>query len=135
MSAPAIGGFSHVSLSVKDVDTSLRFYRDVLGLTVLAEPYDGTVFEGREAMLLTGRAALCLQAHDANGGDAFDPSQTGLDHIAFSIGSIDELHEFARYLDEQKVENSGVKPLPGFGDFIELRDPDGILVELHVLGA
>lgn len=34
---------------------------------------------------------------------------------------------------QQGVAHSGVKPLPGFGDFIELRDPDGILVELHAM--
>ena len=133
MSPPSIPGFTHVSLSVQDIETSLVFYRDVLGLAVLAEHYDGEVFEGREAMVLAGRTALCLQAHRANPGEEFDPRRTGLDHIAFAVRSLDELHQFAAHLDTAGVVHSGVKPLPGFGDFIELRDPDGILVELHAM--
>ena len=133
MKPPPIPGFTHVSLSVRDLEASLVFYRDVLGLAVLAEPYDGEVFDGREAMVLTGRSALCLQAHRANPGDPFDPRHTGLDHIALAVRSLDELHQFATHLDTAGVVHSGVKPLPGFGDFIEVRDPDGILVELHAM--
>lgn len=132
---PSVKGFTHVSLSVRDLDASLRFYRDVLGLPVLAEPYDGEVFEGREAMVLAGRSALCLQCHEANAGAAFDPRIPGLDHLALGVGSRDDLDGFASHLDAAGVENSGVKPLPGFGYFIELRDPDGILVELHAMPA
>lgn len=130
---PNVRGFTHVSLSVRDLDESLAFYRDKLGLPVLAEPYDGVVFDGREAMVLAGRTALCLQAHNANGGDDFDPTRTGLDHISFAVNGLEALHEFASHLTEVGVDHSGVKPLPGFGDFIELRDPNGILVELHAM--
>jgi len=131
MTAPAIRGFTHVSLSVADLGASLGFYRDVLGLKVLAEPYEGVVFDGTEAMLLAGRTALCLQCHTHRRDSGFDPTQVGLDHIALAVSSVDELQDFARHLDAEGIANSGVKPLPGFGHFIELRDPDGILVELH----
>jgi glyoxylase I family protein len=133
VSAPTIKGLTHVSLSVRDLDASLHFYRDVLGLGTLAEPYDGEVFDGREAMLLAGRLALCLQCHTANTGEEFDPRQSGLDHIAFAVASRDDLTAFAEHLTTVDIDHSGVKPLPGFGDFIELRDPDGILVELHAM--
>ena len=133
MTAPPIKGFTHVSLSVSDLDASLHFYRDVLGLATLAEPFDGQVFEGREAMLLAGRTALCLQCHRANAGAGFDPRHTGLDHVALAVASRAELDAFAEHLTAEGIEHSGVKPLPGFGDMIELRDPDGILVELHAM--
>lgn len=133
MTAPRINGFTHVSLSVSDLDASLHFYRDVLGLPVLAEPYDGDVFDGREAMVLAGRAALCLQCHTTNTGERFDPRTTGLDHIALAVSSRADLESFAAHLTQHGVEHSGVKPLPAFGDLIELRDPDGILVELHAM--
>jgi catechol 2,3-dioxygenase-like lactoylglutathione lyase family enzyme len=133
VAAPPIKGFTHVSLSVSDLEASLQFYRDVLGMRVLAEPYEGEVFAGREAMVLAGRAALCLQCHAANQRAQFDPRVTGLDHIALAVSSREDLESFAAHLTLQGIEHSGVKPLPGFGDFIELRDPDGILVELHAM--
>jgi glyoxylase I family protein len=130
---PEIKGFTHVALSVRDLDERLRFYRDVLGLAVLAPPCDGSAFLGREAMVLAGRTALCLQAHTANGGESFDPFRTGLDHVASTVGSEEELRRSAEDLSEAGVPPSGVKVLPGYGHFIELRDPDGIQVELHAL--
>lgn len=130
---PKVRGFTHISLSVRDLEESLRFYRDTLGLDVLAEPFDGSVFEGREAMVLAGRTALCLQEHRANGGASFDPTRTGLDHIALAVAGVDDLHAFADHLTGAGIDHSGVKPLPGFGDFIEMRDPNGILVELHAM--
>jgi glyoxylase I family protein len=133
MSRPEVRGFTHVSLSVRDLDASLAFYRDLLGLGVLADVYDGEAFEGREAMLLAGRTALCLQEHAARREDGFDPTHVGLDHLALAVGSLDDLHAFADHLTAAEVDHSGVMPLPGFGHMIELRDPDNIQIELHAL--
>jgi glyoxylase I family protein len=130
-----IHGFTHVSLSVFDLDRSLAFYRDRLGLRVLADTFDGGAFDGREAMLLAGRTALCLQEHKANRGDRFDPTRTGLDHLSFGVSSPEELAAWGARLSAEGVDHSGVKALPGFGQFIELRDPDGIQLELHCVDA
>jgi glyoxylase I family protein len=131
----ALKGMTHISLSVTDLDRSLAFYRDTLGLPVLLEPFEGQVFDGREVMLLVGRTALCLQEHVRHAARRFDPTQCGLDHLAFAVDSLAELRERAESLTAAGVENSGVKPLAGFGEFIELRDPDGIQLELHVTAA
>lgn len=130
-----IHGFTHVSLSVADLDRSLAFYRDLLHLPVLAEPFEGTAFAGREAMLVVGRGALCLQEHRENGGERFDPARTGLDHLAFAVDGVASLHGLATRLTDAGVPHSGVKPIAGYGQFVEVRDPDGIQVELHVLDA
>ena len=125
-----IDGVSHVSLSVRDLDTSLGFYRDVLGLAVFVEPFDGVVFEGREAMLLAGRVVVNLQAHRANEGRAFDPRCTGLDHLAFHVRDRDALDAVASRLDTKGVPRSEAKRVAGHGWMIELRDPDGIQLEV-----
>jgi glyoxylase I family protein len=130
----SIRGFTRVSLSVLDLVQSRDFHHEVLGLPILVDTCEGTVFDGREVMVLVGRTALCLQEHRTNPGAAFEPSRTGLDHLSFEVPSIEELHAWAGQLTSAGVEHSGVKPLPGFGDFIELRDPDGIQLELHCLG-
>lgn len=125
--------FTHVSLSVRDLQASLDFYHGVLGLPVFRPPYEGEVFEGREAMLLVGGMALCLQEHRANPGEPFDPRRSGLDHVAFAVDDLQQLHAWATTLTERGIRHSGVKPLTGFGQFVEVHDPDGILVELHCM--
>lgn len=130
MDLEPIAGVSHVSLSVSDLDASLTFYRDVLGLEVFTEPYEGTAFDGREAMLLAGRIVVCLQAHRANDGMAFDPTRTGLDHLAFHMSSHEQLQQWDLRLSDLDVAHSDIKAAGGYGSMIELRDPDGIQIEL-----
>ena len=132
---PTVTGFVHVSLSVRDLDRSLVFYRDLLGLRVLAPPFDGSAFDGREAMVLAGATALCLQEHRQNDGSEFDPHRTGLDHFAFAVDSMQDLHDFVTHLDDVGVANSGVRPLGIYGHFIELRDPDNVQVEIQTLAS
>ena len=97
----------------------------------MRDPFEGSAFDGREAMVLVGRSALCLQHHVDNAGTPFDHRRAGLDHLAFGVSSIEELHAFAAHLDSAGVDHSDVKPLPGFGHVVELRDPDGVLIEIH----
>lgn len=134
MSSLEIRGVSHLSLSVRDLDASLGFYRDALQLPVLREPYDGVVFDGRQAMVLVGRTALSLQEHRGNDGRGFDPLRVGLDHLAFDIGDREHLRTWADRLDRAGIQNSGVTEVPGWGAMVELRDPDGIQLELFALG-
>jgi len=126
-----IKGVSHVSLSVTDLDRSLSFYRDVLGLEVFVEPFDGTAFQGREALLLTGRVVVNLQAHAASNGSEFDPTRTGLDHLAFHVSNRSVLEAWASRLDAHGIEHSEVKEGGRFGWMIEFRDPDGVQLELY----
>jgi len=127
----AIKGVSHLSLSVTDLDRSLAFYRDVLGLPILAEPYDGVAFAGREAMVLAGRVAVCLQEHARSDGSRFEPTRTGLDHLAFHVSDRSALEVWVDRLDAAGIEHSGIIDDVGtWGRMIELRDPDGVQLEL-----
>ena len=128
----ALKGISHVSLSVTDIDRSLVFYRDVLGLPVLTPVIDGIAFEGRQAMVLVGRIGLALQEHRANSGADFDPARTGMDHLSFHVSSKDDLESWRTKLAAANVEVSEVRDV-AFGSLIEFRDPDGIQLELFAL--
>ena len=125
-----IRGVSHVSLSVSDLHRSLEFYQDVLKLPLLAKPVAGVKFDGEEAMVLVGQTALALQCHRDHESGAFDPRQTGLDHLAFHVSSREALEEWEVLLDESACSHSGIVEVEGFGWMIEFRDPDGIQLEL-----
>jgi hypothetical protein len=45
------------------------------------------------------------------------------------------LEEYAARLAAVGIEHSGIRPIARFGHFIELRDPDGIQIELHLLSS
>jgi glyoxylase I family protein len=124
-----IRGVSHVSLSVRDLDRSLAFYTGVLDLPVLVEPFTGSAFEGREALVLAGRVAICLQEHVGNDGSEFDPTRTGLDHLALHLPSRDALDEWRAHLMSEGIDASGPRKVM-FGWIVELRDPDGLQLEL-----
>ena len=132
--ANVIKGVSHVSLSVSDLHRSLEFYRDVLKLPLLREPFAGSKFAGQEAMcLIGGQTALVLQCHDDRKPGAFDPRRAGLDHLALHVSSREALEEWEAQLDKSSCSHSGIIDVEGWGWMIELHDPDGIQLELFAL--
>ena len=124
-----IRGVSHLSLSVRDLGTSLAFYRDVLGLPVLMEPFDAMAFSGREALMLAGRVVIALQEHAESDRSTFDPTRTGLDHLAFHVSERHHLDEWMARLDAAGIDHSDVRAV-AFGSIVEFRDPDGIQLEV-----
>jgi len=129
---PALTGFSHLSLSVTDLDRSLAFYRDVLGAPVMAEPYVHPRFEGRLALVLVGGTGLDLQEHARNDGEKFDPARTGLDHLGFSAESMAELEAWAARLDDARIRHSLIREVDS-GAVFDFQDPDGIQLEFFFL--
>ncbi len=118
----------HVVFYVRDLDASLRFYRDTLGFREV-----GRTLGGRAAALTGGRThheLLLIEVGDAPGPPP--GSRRGLYHIGVKVGdSLDELREAKRSL-----EDSGF-PVEGASDHtvsqsLYLRDPDGNEVEVYV---
>ena len=117
----------HVSLYVRDLEASVRFYRDVLGLRET-----GRGKGGRIAFLSTGahHHDVSLEAARAEGGIP-PKGAPGLYHIAFHIGSGREELAAAR----RALERQGFAP---FGDAegshpcFCVTDPDGHTIELYV---
>ena len=119
---------AHIVFYVRDLQRSLAFYRDVVGLEVV-----GSIFHGRAALLSGGRThheLLLIEVGDAPG--PLRGRRIGLYHVAFKVGEdLDAL----RSACDRVLDNGHV--LSGQSDHtvsksIYLRDPDGNEVELCV---
>lgn len=115
----------HVSIFVRDLDATRRFYRDVLGLVE-----SGTAKGGRIVFFSAGRRhhdVSCELARAAGPGPQ-PKGVPGLYHIAFEIGdSLDDLRSARRW-----VESHALAPFGEQEHCFCVRDPDGHEIELYV---
>ncbi len=132
---PNLAGLHHLGVSVTNLERSLRFYCDVVGADVLVEPNDAAAlsspaFVGRAAILSLGGRVFDLYEHSRNGGERFDPAQTGLDHLALEARSPEELQAWAAWVDGCGVERSEIRDVAGgLGKMFDFVDPDGLQIE------
>jgi glyoxylase I family protein len=123
--------FEHVGMTVSDLDASLRFYVDLLGLTlVLRRDTPG----GEVAFLDAGGGQLEI-VRPAGGvatpARRVAANEAGIRHLTFTFDDVDAT--FARLVAEgvEAIE----KPRDAFNRDVLARvafvlDPDGIVVEL-----
>lgn len=124
---PALTGLHHAALSVSDVDASAQWYRDVLGLDEMFR-HESEV----RRMVVMGfpglEQTLGLVEHRGT-SQGFSPHNLGLDQLAFSVASGEELHAWPSRLDAHGVTHSGAIETP-FGGMVNLEDRDGIALAL-----
>ena len=119
-------GVGHIALTVTDLQRSRTWYERVLGWSAVAEgDGDGVRFAVGSVPdgLLIG-----LREYDATDGGRFDPLRVGLDHLAFAVGA-EDLEGWEQRLTEFGVTHDAVQDTP-FGLVLNLKDPDGIALEL-----
>jgi catechol 2,3-dioxygenase len=118
----------HVVFYVRDLNESLIFYEEGVGLTLL-----GRIFNGRAAVLSGGRSHHELLLIEVGEGDGpLKGRRIGLYHVGWKVG--EDLETLRRVRD--RVIRLGY-PLDGMSDHgvsqsLYLRDPDGNEVELFV---
>ena len=141
-------GMSHVAICVRDLERSLRFYRDILGFNVVKDALQDTRTGGlphlyrdrhtqrRVVHLQAGSGAnipvLVFTEHpgDQVSGEPIMLDQVGISHLSFTVAKVDDLTE---RLLAQGAETCG--PPDAFKDAqgrirtVFFRDPDGILVQ------
>jgi catechol 2,3-dioxygenase-like lactoylglutathione lyase family enzyme len=112
---PVVKGLSVVYLYVRDLDRSLAFYRDVLGI-----PLEGSDESWVEATLGSTRFAL----HALHAGA--DEPRSGTIHVDFAVDDIDEA---AARLEAAGVSVGEIQR-ERYGSHCTFRDPDGYELEL-----
>ena len=83
----------------------------------------------RRAAFPGGAYSVGIVEHVDGGREPFDPRTRGLDHLAFTVASRDELDGWARHLTAAGVEHSGPIEIPP-GAILNFKDPDGISLAL-----
>ena len=141
-------GMSHVAICVRNLERTLRFYRDLLGFQVVKDALQDTrtgglphLYRNRHAQrrvvhLQAGPGSsipiLVITEHpgDVVGGEPIMLDQVGISHLSFTVASVDEI---TKRLLAQGAETCG--PPDAFQDSqgrlrtVFFRDPDGILVQ------
>ncbi len=137
----------HAGLTVRDLERSLAFYRDLLGMETVIERQER---RGGYFAAIVGYSDVHVRfVHLAFPGDACrlelveyldppargeggEPRDVGITHVCLLVPDVDGLHERLRsagvtfYSDPVTVDSG---PNAG-GVGVYLRDPDGITVEL-----
>jgi glyoxylase I family protein len=136
-----IKNLNHVGMSVANLERSLRFYRDLLGMEVVArEAFSGALYEtilalrdasGEVALVKLGNLELELFEFSSPAplsGDLARPvCNHGITHFCIEVSDIDN--------EYQRLKAAGVTfhcpPLefPGYAKATYGRDPDGNVIE------
>ena len=87
--------------------------------------------------------AIGLYQHATNRGESFDPTHTGLDHLALAVATYDDLERWAGWLDTHNVPRSPIRAVAhdtrgrladaAVGSMFDFVDPDGMQIELFSL--
>ncbi|MEU6580295.1 VOC family protein [Nocardia sp. NPDC046763] len=130
----SVESIAHIRLTVCDIERSRSFYERVFGWPVALEiPADADAETRQRLSFLYGgviyRMEHGLLGLRPAGTDRFDENRVGLDHLAFSVGSLAALEAAAAHLDACGVVRGDIKDI-GVSYILEFRDPDNIALEL-----
>jgi glyoxylase I family protein len=125
---PELAATHHTAITVTDLEASVAWYEQVFGFTKLMEgPHPGGY-----AIMVTvpgTQVVMAIHRHDANEGERFAETRTGLDHIGWSVPRREDLDAWETRLTELGVHFTPTVDLEG-GSVLVFRDPDNIQFEL-----
>ena len=122
-----ISGAHHVAFTVRDVQRSAEWYMHLLGMQVVLQADDVDVSVRVLAHADSGWIIGLRQYHKHADGP-FSEFRTGLDHLALTVSSREELHAWEEKLASRNVTFSPATETP-IGTVLTFRDPDNIQLE------
>ncbi|TDQ51518.1 VOC family protein [Actinorugispora endophytica] len=125
---PQLTGLAHITLSVRDRDDSVDFYRDVLGFREYQTKDDSRWL--RTNCRHPSGLLLCITEHADHFNARFDHRHAGVDHLAFEVSGLGELEAWADRLDEFEVDHTPIVHCES-GSLVMFEDPDGVQLELR----
>lgn len=154
-SKPRIGGFSHVTIGVSDMERSIRFYGDILGFDVVM--FDRQVPPDELAAVTGGKACRMVMLKRSRKSRSKLPLEGGMIQLVHTPGHQGKplfagrrwgdvgIMEFALDVDDvrgtyEEVVGAGAQPFceptridmgwGTVGTFAYVKDPDGSIVEM-----
>jgi len=130
-----IAGLHHVTLICSDVERSVDFYRNLLGMRVVKQTVNEDDRGARHLFFgdedgKPGTLITCLEYPELDEGSV---GRGSTHHFALAVESEEELAAWRGYLGSRAVPCTEVMDRTYFKS-IYLRDPDGHIVELATLG-
>lgn len=93
----------HVGIMVKDMDVSIRFYSEVLGLSMVGKE---KLDDGVELVFLSYPESENIQVELISGGHDDIPAKGKVDHLAFTVSDIEAEVERLRQLGVRLIHES-----------------------------
>lgn len=114
----------HLVFRIADLAATERFYTAILG--------DPTHQTEDSLLYMTGETRLFFTIADPAKA-AYDKEQTGLNHVAFAIPTLEDLQTIQTQLNTANIPHSGIQiDQYGLKEFIWLDDPDGLRIEFYL---
>ena len=125
---PMTASIHHIGLRSMNFEKTKNFYQNVLGFPLIIDTPD---------LLIFAAAGTYIAFKQADPRDkkfsSFSPFEVGLDHIAMTCETEDELHRFVKELTDAGVENTGAKIDAALNKlYVAFKDPDRIAWEFYM---
>jgi catechol 2,3-dioxygenase-like lactoylglutathione lyase family enzyme len=131
---------NHIGLTVRNLDASLKFYREVVGMTVetsfalengrFAKLTRNPEASIRGVYVLAGSFRLQLLEYVAGGGTGqnIHHNNAGSPHMSFGVPDVEAKYRQVQATAGAKIISDIVEVVPKFRSFY-VEDPDGVPVE------
>ena len=124
---PKTPGIHHIALRCSDMAVTKKFYQETIGFTLVLNSAELLAFVAGPVIIAFKKANA--EFHK----DVFTPFNIGLDHVALTCETEEELHRCAKELTDAGVENTGVKLDETLQKlYVAFKDPDRIQWEFYM---